>query len=65
MNDSKTLVVRDRREPVSREERVQLLSQCESQLLRLQAAPKVGIGKGMPFEFVHLMSPNWCFPQAA
>ena len=30
MNDSKTLVVRDRREPVSVEERVQLLSQWEA-----------------------------------
>lgn len=45
MNDSKTLVVRDRREPVSREERVQLLSQWDaSGLSAREFSEQMGLG---------------------
>lgn len=36
----------------------------EKVLLKLEAAQKAGIEKGLCFEFSHFMSPNSCYPQA-
>jgi hypothetical protein len=36
----------------------------EKLLLKLQAAARVGVEKGITFEFSHFMSPNSCYLQA-